>query len=233
MKVCKNPKRTRYKKTHLVRLWSGSQGNDRETEAATATSCQGIHLECLSKPDASKPGHLTTSAEPGGTQRTAAAQRAADFLCICRRVASWQLKTATFHYQSDQAFQPTIISHCHQQRKYTQHLRTLQHFWESTISHELPTDGYTSTIFTKGPASTCHLSSNQLTARALVSSKPSPSPVAFNLFQAPAVEDLLHLPTIGPQEHLNLSSMINKKLHVLKKSQSKEHFTAPHQMCNP
>ena len=46
---------------------------------ATKTRCQEIHLDCSRNPDTSKPGYPTSSAEPSGTQMTAAAKRAADF----------------------------------------------------------------------------------------------------------------------------------------------------------
>ena len=53
--------------------------------------------------DASKPGHPTSSAERGGTHRTAATHRAADFLRCCWRPTTQAFKTAYFHTNPNEA----------------------------------------------------------------------------------------------------------------------------------
>ena len=56
---------------------------DFSAATATSTSLQGICLAYSQTLDASKPDHPTSSADPSGTQRTAAAQRRVDFLRCC------------------------------------------------------------------------------------------------------------------------------------------------------
>ena len=81
------------------------------------------------------------SAEPSGNQRTAATQRAADFLHICWRPTTRAFQTTYFHTHPDEALQLSCL--CHRWRKSTQHISTLKLLWESIVSDELPTDWHT------------------------------------------------------------------------------------------
>ena len=88
-----------------------------------SSHCQGIHLVYSRNPGASKTGHTTSSTKPSGVKRPTTFQRAAGFILSCCRSTTQHFKTATFHHQLYQEFQPTFCSLCHRKRRFTQNLR--------------------------------------------------------------------------------------------------------------
>ena len=103
---------------HLCHRYFNSQSNLHQL--------QGIHLNHPRDSDASKPGHPTCSAEPNGHQRTAATQRAANFIPSGWRPTGWTFETAYFHTDPDEALQPTVSCLCNRERKSTPQTRTLK-----------------------------------------------------------------------------------------------------------
>ena len=93
--------------------------------SSCSSLCQGKHLDYSRNPDASKLGQTTSSTKPSGIKLITTAQKASDFILSCQRSTTGDFKTATFHLQPYEEFQPTFCSFCHIKRMITQHLRPL------------------------------------------------------------------------------------------------------------